>query len=436
MGTRKQTPTGNASAKRPRSDSQDSDSENEMIVDHGWPRFLVIEGTDEEQPISKLSPFAIAKGLEGLAGTPKDVKKLRNGQILVEVDRKAHSDNLLKSKLLANCPIHVSAHNSLNLCKGIMRCPDLRDCSPGEILEGLRSQLVTEVKRIYVTRDGEKKPTNTFVITFNRPRVPSAIKVGYLNVPVEVYVPNPLRCFKCQQFGHHKDKCRRDPVCAKCGKKDHEEASCDQPVHCVNCKGSHAAFSKDCPKWHEEKEVQRLKHTQGLSYPVARKLVQQPVQKSYVSVVANRPSVASVSVQTDLSWHHGKSDWVQTQKAAPTRNQANAGSQTSQNVSNKKHKDNQKEKQPNSESRSRSVSKEPPKQRPRPSTSSESAHSNNRFSCLDVDDEEESMDTGTVSKDTENVSVDKERASKPNEKNLKDKPAPMSVKLKRGKSSS
>ena len=246
----------------------------------------MIEGTDENHPLTKLSPFAIQKGLQGLAGVPKDVKRLRGGQVLVEVDKKSYSDNLLRSTKLVDCPIRVSAHRSLNQARGVMRCPDLRDCSLEEILENLQAQQVTDVKRISVTRDGERKPTNTYILTFNLPKLPTAVKVGYLYVPLEVYVPNPLRCFKCQQFGHHKDKCRRNPACAKCGKEDHDEANCDQPLHCVNCQGSHAAFSKNCPKWLEEREVQRLKHTLGISFPEARKRLQPtvPVQQSYASV--------------------------------------------------------------------------------------------------------------------------------------------------------
>ena len=33
-----------------------------------WPRYLVMNATDEGKPLSKLSPFAIHKGVNGIAG--------------------------------------------------------------------------------------------------------------------------------------------------------------------------------------------------------------------------------------------------------------------------------------------------------------------------------------------------------------------------------
>jgi hypothetical protein len=319
---------------------------------------LVIEGINNNSALSKLSPFAISKGLQGLAGTMKNVRRLREGQVLVEVDKKAYSDILLRSTKLAEVPIKVSPHRFLNTTKGIMRCPDLRDCSLEEILENLRSQMVSDVKRIMVTRDGERKPTNTFILTFDLPKLPNAVKVGYLNVPLEVYVPNPLRCFKCQQFGHHKDKCRKtEQVCAKCGKKDHAEVDCHLPLHCVNCQGAHAAYSKDCPKWREEKEVQRIKHTLNISYPEARKRVQPPQSSTatYASVVGGgkKVKISTVSIQTELTWPLSSPTPIQLQQ---TNKQSNAACQTAKSDP---PKDNSRQQGTRSDSqRSRSVSRE------------------------------------------------------------------------------
>ena len=44
---------------------------------------------NENTPLNSLSPFAIAKSIQGLAGTPKQVKHLRSGNILVEVEKES-----------------------------------------------------------------------------------------------------------------------------------------------------------------------------------------------------------------------------------------------------------------------------------------------------------------------------------------------------------
>ena len=64
-------------------------------------------------------------------------------------------------------------------------------------------QGVTDVRRISVFRDGAKKPTNTFVFTINSSVLPSVVNIGFMQVKVDVHIPNPLRCYQCQVFGHH-----------------------------------------------------------------------------------------------------------------------------------------------------------------------------------------------------------------------------------------
>ena len=101
------------------------------------------------------------------------------------------------------------------LLKGVIRCPKLGNCSEEEILEGTRSQGVNAIKRFKVKRNGVLKNTNTFVFTFNTSVLSKTIKVAYFRVNVEVYIPNPLRCHQCQKYGHHEDRCSKDPVCSK-----------------------------------------------------------------------------------------------------------------------------------------------------------------------------------------------------------------------------
>jgi len=128
----------------------ESSSDGEDNTTDMWPRYLVVQGTSVEFPLAKLNPFAIEKGIQGLAGTPVSVRQLRSGDLILEVAKKSHSDNLLRSGMLANCPVHVTAHRSMNSRKGVIRCRDLKDTSEKEILDGLSAQGVTEVKKLSV----------------------------------------------------------------------------------------------------------------------------------------------------------------------------------------------------------------------------------------------------------------------------------------------
>ena len=63
---------------------------------------------DEEKSLHKLSSFAIQKGIEGLAGEPKSIMRLRSDDLLIEVDRGSHSTNLQKATELAGKPIKIT----------------------------------------------------------------------------------------------------------------------------------------------------------------------------------------------------------------------------------------------------------------------------------------------------------------------------------------
>ena len=49
-----------------------------------WPKILLVNGTDDERPFCRLSPFAVNKAIVAILGSdPYNIKKLRNGNILV-----------------------------------------------------------------------------------------------------------------------------------------------------------------------------------------------------------------------------------------------------------------------------------------------------------------------------------------------------------------
>ena len=204
------------------------------------------------------------------------MKKLQNGTLLVEVGKKAYANNLLKMNLFVGLKIKSFPHFSLNTSKGVVRRSELSLCTLDEIKTYLKNQGVSDVKRITINRNQETITTNTYIFTFNTSQVPKEIKVGYNLIKVNPYIPNPLRCYNCQKFGHHESKCLKPTVCKKCGESgsDHIELSCSNPTKCNNCQGNHTADSKDCIVWKREKEVNQIKYTNNISFPEARKIVQ------------------------------------------------------------------------------------------------------------------------------------------------------------------
>jgi len=133
---------------------------------------------------------------------------------------------LLGLTKLAAVPVKVSPHRSLNTSRGVIRSRDIADCNVEELVEELQLQGVTAASIIHV-RDGDsRRRINTVILTFASPQPPKHITAGYLRVPVEPYIPNPLRCFNCQKYGHSSRACKSTALCVHCGESGHEAAHC------------------------------------------------------------------------------------------------------------------------------------------------------------------------------------------------------------------
>ena len=146
----------------------------------------------------------------------------------MECDTKKQSDILLKSQKLVDRPMIVSIHPTLNSLRGVIRCRELAGMSETDIRDELSEQGVILVKRIRRKEEGQEKDTNTLFLTFCNASLPKDIRTGYLRVKVDLFVPNPLRCCKCQKCGHGAQRCSFAAVCPKCA-LEHEGPCINSP---------------------------------------------------------------------------------------------------------------------------------------------------------------------------------------------------------------
>ncbi|GFX54073.1 putative RNA-directed DNA polymerase from transposon BS [Trichonephila clavipes] len=231
--------------------------------------------------MSTTSPFAIHKALIGMGDEPNSVKKLRSGDLLIETSSAVQTKSFLLAKSFLDSPANITPHKSLNSSRGVISEPDLLITSEAEILEGFSNQGVIQVRQITIKKDTAIIPTKHLILTFSSPTLPQTIKAGYLNCKIRPYIPNPLRCFKCQRFGHSQTACRGQLTCSRCASVGHASSDCSLELKCVNCSQPHSADSKLCPKWKAEKEIQTLKTNKNISYLEARKLIGPQLSQTY-----------------------------------------------------------------------------------------------------------------------------------------------------------
>ena len=207
--------------------------------------------------------------------------------VLVEVNHETYSTNPLKLTKISDMPVRVSAHRSLNFCKRVIR---LKQAATDLINEDLVRDLnmswrnkdtpqVTEASRVIINKDGRKVPTGTFFLTFDAPTLQKHVFLGFEWFDVELYIPAPWRCFKCQQFGHGTRTCQvTEAVCPMFSCTDHTLNECPnkESRKCPNCDGAHSSASKDCPVFITEKEALLIQAETRYPLPEARKQAGKP----------------------------------------------------------------------------------------------------------------------------------------------------------------
>ena len=150
----------------------------------------------------------------------------------------------------------------------------------------------------HIAKSGNPGDTSLLCLTFQTTTLPSTLLAGYIRYNVEVFIPNPMRCYKCQRFVHTVKFCNKDARCHKCGEAAHEGSACSSPVKCLSCGSTeHNVSSKECPIWKKEKEICTLKATSNMSYPQARRTVEEkistPTSKTYAQATKSKQTVSS-----------------------------------------------------------------------------------------------------------------------------------------------
>ena len=380
--------------------------------DTDWAKYLVISA--EDSALARASPFLVDKTIQSIAGTVTNVTKQRNGNLMVECAKKQQSLNLLKCDHIGDIKVKVSPHVSLNTSRGILRDREknLHLLANDVILEGLKSQKVTAVKRFIIKRDGKEIKTNTFLLTFSTPVMPKKIKVGYINANIDFYYPSPLRCFTCQKFGHTKFNCKGNITCYRCGHKcsvnddsdddDEDEHSFSRPCHadpkCVNCNGNHCSSSKECPVYKKEVEIIKIKVEKGISYPEAKAIYLSSFERASsvntYAAVASTKKTRSFGTQTDISGL--KTDlntvFVFSQSSKPSSSSQTVS--TIQQASSQQKPQQQRPPRKNRQSQAKSSSKsdlntKPPSQSPMSVNLYPDVTIKNKFESLEVEMEDE-----------------------------------------------
>lgn len=236
------------------------------------PIYLMMSRTKSTETLSNVSPFLLKKAIDYTCnGEVEECKKLLSGSLLIKTKNNMQANKLTTLTALSDSiAVEVTEYKTLNQTKGVIYSNDLRGISESEITNELFNQNVREVKKIIKFVNQQPIETGLTILTFASSTLPTDIKIGYEKVNVRPYIPLPMKCNNCQQFGHIAKFCKNNKICFQCANEYHltsDKDECTNETNCVNCIHSkmentkHSSKDKKCPIFIKHKELQAIKTT-------------------------------------------------------------------------------------------------------------------------------------------------------------------------------
>lgn len=229
----------------------------------------------KEDECINLSPIALSRELKKKLGEVEMAKVLRDESLLITCKTEEQKNKALRIESICKKTIsEVKILGERRVTRGV-----ITGIPVDEDLEKLKRSIyggeVSRVKRLLKTINGKRVDSLSVLLEFQELVLPDRVKIGCMSFPVRPYIPPPLRCYRCQRYGHIAAVCRGKQRCPKCG-GEHRVEDCRDNVQgkCCNCGGQHRVTYGGCEARKRAVEIEQVKAVDNISYAEAVKRVQ------------------------------------------------------------------------------------------------------------------------------------------------------------------
>jgi len=106
-------------------------------------------------------------------------------------------------------------------------------------------------------------------------RLPRYVRVGDTSCVLRVSPKpiDPIRCSKCQGYGHYSNNCQSPDACARCAGKHNTKVCISGHKQCANCGAQHSASYRGCEAFSFYRKVATTQASHCISWSEAKKLI-------------------------------------------------------------------------------------------------------------------------------------------------------------------
>jgi hypothetical protein len=259
-------------------------------------KFITIKRVHDTLTMRDMSMLLLERAITTAAGGKVDACRMsRAGVLTVKTQNVKQALSLIKlTQITQDIQVVVEENAALSTTKAVIYGYELKHEDEEELQEHLKSQNVVKVEMVTRNTDSGKVKTGTVFVTFGTPEMPETLTIGPIQYRTTLYIPKPMRCFNCHQFGHISRRCQsaETPKCYNCNDAKHltdKSEKCNKNPYCVACKSTeHNSYHRECPALIRETKIITIKTTQRVTFPEAVKqynTTQIKTQESYAATL-------------------------------------------------------------------------------------------------------------------------------------------------------
>jgi hypothetical protein len=166
-------------------------------------------------------PYKLREELGSMTGRPiLNITASGDDSFTIKVDTKLQSDTILSKNRICGKPCKIIPHPTFSMSSGLIYIENLPSDEVDEFITGLvqYEECIVEAK-IAPKIKPRRITTTALLLKFNCSTPPNYIDIPFFDAKTKVtpFERRPMRCYKCQKYGHTSQNCN--------GKKNAHTAS-------------------------------------------------------------------------------------------------------------------------------------------------------------------------------------------------------------------